>query len=73
MILKVKESTGKTYEIDVEPYQTFSDIIVKMSDLTGIDVENIRVIYAGRNIFNDFTLSYLDVIPYSTIHIVYRL
>jgi ubiquitin len=68
-----KTLTGKSIPLDVEKTDTITAIKEKISQKEGIHVENMRLIYAGKQLEDERTLEDYEVIPDATIHLVLRL
>ena len=58
--------------IDVEPSDTVENVKQKVQDRIGIAVENQRLIYAGKELENNRTLSDYNIQKEATVHLVLR-
>lgn len=73
MQILVKTLTGRRQSFNFEANTTVLQIKMAIEEREGIDAKQIRLIYSGKQMYDDMKLSDYRVVPGSTIHMILQL
>ena len=73
MQIFVKTFTGRTLVLDVESSDTIKVIKLKIHDKTGVNRFNQRILFAGKGLEDNKTLSDYNIQKEDTIHMILKL
>lgn len=73
MQIFVKTLTGKTITLDVEPSDNIEAVKAKIAEKEGIPSDQQRLIFAGKQLEGDKTVSEVGLTKDATVHLVLRL
>lgn len=73
MQLHVKTLTGRQQTFNFEPNAKVSDVKNALQEREGIQADQIRLIFAGKQLSDEKTLEDYSVVPGSVVHMVLQL
>lgn len=73
MQILIKTLTGHRQTFDFEPDDKVSHVKQALQQRESIDIEQIRLIYSGRQMKDELTLKDYKISPGATIHMVLQL
>eukprot|EP00027_Filamoeba_sp_ATCC50430_P019128 CAMPEP_0168571348 /NCGR_PEP_ID=MMETSP0413-20121227/17293_1 /TAXON_ID=136452 /ORGANISM="Filamoeba nolandi, Strain NC-AS-23-1" /LENGTH=69 /DNA_ID=CAMNT_0008604205 /DNA_START=20 /DNA_END=225 /DNA_ORIENTATION=- len=69
MRIYIKTLTGESFELEVDPSDTIESMKHQILDITGIEPAYQRIIFAGKQLLEDKTVSEYNIRKESTLHV----
>jgi len=73
MRIYIKTLTGESFELEVDPSDTIESMKHQILDITGVEPAYQRIIFAGKQLLEDKTVSEYNIRKESTLHVVFRM
>lgn len=73
MKIFVQNLTGKTLTLDVESSNTIGDIKSKIQDIEGVPPDQMKLLFAGKQLSDIWTLDDYYIMSEATLHVIYCL
>ena len=73
MQLMIKTLTGRKQAFNFDPTNTIHQVKQALQEKEGIDIEQIRLIFGGKQLQDDLTISSYNMEAGNTIHMVLQL
>lgn len=72
MLLQVKTLSGYIYGLDVEESDTIYNVMVKIEDMGGPEIEKQKIIWAGKYLDPHKTCEFYNINDDDTVHLVIK-
>ncbi|TNV82195.1 hypothetical protein FGO68_gene8870 [Halteria grandinella] len=69
----MKTLVGQVHELAISPYETIEQLYIRASDIYDVPYQDIRAIYAGKDLMSYKTLQDYGIHKESTVHFVFRM
>jgi ubiquitin C len=70
--INVKMLSGKQFQIEMDPSESIESLKRKIMSKEGLDVESQTLVYSGKRLENDSTVSSYNIVVGSTLHLVIK-